>query len=127
MSIKTSVNVVIRTDCLIKSQKLPIAYKWPLRAYFILYEKYTFVTLEFICSYISLICFSDWAQAITKFLKEQLVKIMEHYQGSQTSATTSFLTAGPTAVVDIDSAMKYWNYVTQLAKHLYEVCSYCSY
>ena len=64
---------------------------------------------------------SDWAQAITKFLKEQLMKIMEHYQGSQTASTTSFLTAGPTAVVDIDSANKHWSYVTQLAKHLYEV------
>ena len=72
---------------------------------------------------------SDWSQALSKFLREQLGKILEHHQGSSGSGgslgapQTSFLTAGSTSMVDIDSAMKHWNYCTQLAKHLYDVSS----
>ena len=62
---------------------------------------------------------TDWTQGLTKFLKDQLQKIVEHYQGS--NAQTSFLTAGPTSVVDIDNILKIWNYCTQLAGHMYEV------
>ena len=52
-------------------------------------------------------------------MKDQLAKIIEHYQGSTT--TTSFLTAGNTNTIDIDTAIKNWTYVTQLARTLYEV------
>ena len=63
--------------------------------------------------------FLDWSQAVCKFLKEQLLKILEYYQGS--SSTTSFLTAGSTApVVEIDMTMRHWNYCSQLARHMYE-------
>ena len=62
-------------------------------------------------------------QSITKFLKEQLQKIIEHYQGSTVPHQTSFLTAGQTNAVDIDQALKYWNYCCALAKQLYDVSS----
>ena len=62
------------------------------------------------------VCFSDWVQAITRFLKDQLQKVIEHYQSPQ----MSFLTAGQTNSIDIDTAIKNWHYCTDLARHLYE-------
>ena len=59
----------------------------------------------------------EWGIVITRFLKDQLNKIIDHYQGSQ----PSFLTAGQANAVDIDTALKNWNYCSDLACHLYEV------
>ena len=66
---------------------------------------------------------TDWSQALCRFLKDQLVKIMEHHQGSA-PPQTSFLTAANSNIVDIEAALKYWNYCTQLGKHLYDVRHY---
>ena len=63
----------------------------------------------------------EWAQTLTRFLKEQLQKIIEHYQGSSSGLQTSFLTAGGSSMVDVDSAIKIWNYTSDLTRHLYEV------
>ncbi|ELT92763.1 hypothetical protein CAPTEDRAFT_163894 [Capitella teleta] len=62
--------------------------------------------------------FNEWTMVITRHLREQLVKIIEHYQGNVTG--TSFLTAGPTSVVDLECPMKNWNYCTNLARYMYE-------
>jgi len=65
-----------------------------------------------------LVCAVEWTQAVTKFLHEQLQKIMEHYKG--TGAPVGFLTAGPTSVVDVDAATRQWNYVMLLVQHMYD-------
>lgn len=55
---------------------------------------------------------------MTKFLHEQLQKIIEHYKG--TGAPVGFLTAGPTSVIDVDAATRQWNYVMLLVQHMYD-------
>ena len=60
----------------------------------------------------------EWTQALTKFLHEQLQKIIEHYKG--TGAPVGFLTAGPTSVIDVDAATRQWNYVMLLVQHMYD-------
>lgn len=62
---------------------------------------------------------ADWVQTLTKYLREQLDKIKESYQGSSTQ--TSFLTAGQTNLVDVDLAMRQWTYCCDLGRNLYEV------
>ncbi|XP_064639525.1 mediator of RNA polymerase II transcription subunit 12-like protein isoform X2 [Lineus longissimus] len=63
----------------------------------------------------------DWAQALTKFLKEQLQKISEHYVGSGSSAQTSFLTATQTTSQDLlDLSLRQWKYCTQLMQYMYK-------
>ncbi len=64
---------------------------------------------------------SEWALTLTRFLKDQLQKVIDHYQGSGSGLQTSFLTAGGSSMVDVDSAMKVWNFCCDLTKHLYEV------
>jgi hypothetical protein len=56
---------------------------------------------------------------ITRLLREHLQKIIEHYQGTMNQ--TSFLTAGSTTVVDVETPMRVWNYCTALAHYMYEV------
>ena len=65
--------------------------------------------------------FTEWCQAICRFLKDQLSKVTEHYHGSSTN--TSFLTAGLPNLIDIEQVMKYWNYSSLLARNLYLVIS----
>jgi len=60
----------------------------------------------------------EWTQALTKFLHEQLQKIVEHYKGS--GAPMGFLTAGPTSVIDVDAATHQWNYTMLLVQHMYD-------
>jgi len=60
----------------------------------------------------------EWTQALTKFLHEQLQKIMEHYKGS--GAQVGFLTAGPASVIDVDTATRQWNYGMLLVQHMYD-------
>lgn len=63
--------------------------------------------------------FLEWSQAVAKYLREQLQKILEYYQGSNTQ--TGFLTAGPTSsVIGIDQATRQWNFGMQLAQYMYE-------
>jgi mediator of RNA polymerase II transcription subunit 12 len=68
--------------------------------------------------------YAEWTQALTKYLREQLQKILEYYQGSGggsavAAAQSGFLTAAPTTVIDLDGATRQWNYGTQLAQHMY--------
>lgn len=68
--------------------------------------------------------YTDWTQALTKYLREQLQKILEHYQGSSSgssvaAAQSGFLTVAPTTVVDVMEPTRQWNYVSQLAQHMY--------
>ncbi|XP_013408893.1 mediator of RNA polymerase II transcription subunit 12-like protein [Lingula anatina] len=63
---------------------------------------------------------SDWTITIYRFLKEHLSKIIEHYHGGSSGPQTSFLTATQTSHVDIDLALKQWQYTTRLARHMYE-------
>jgi len=65
-----------------------------------------------------LIFIVEWTQALTKFLHEQLQKIIEHYKGTGTQV--GFLTAGPTSVIDMDAATRQWNYVMLLVQHMYD-------
>ena len=59
-------------------------------------------------------------------MREQLLKIQDHYHGGQTGAVTSFLTATqPPSQVDLDQALKQWNYCTRLARHMYDVSQRC--
>ena len=60
----------------------------------------------------------EWTQALTKFLHEQLQKIIEHYKGS--GAQVGFLTAGPASVIDVDAATRQWNYGMLLVQHMYD-------
>lgn len=67
---------------------------------------------------------TEWTQALTKYLREQLQKIIEHYQGSSggsalAAAQSGFLTAAPTTIIDLDGALRQWNYGTQLAHYMY--------
>jgi len=60
----------------------------------------------------------EWTQALTKFLHEQLQKIIEHHKGS--GAQVGFLTAGPTSVIDVEAATRHWNYGMLLVQHMYD-------
>lgn len=65
---------------------------------------------------------TDWTQSLTKYLKEQLQKIQDHYHGGISGPQTSFLlTSQPTTQVDMEHALKQWTYCTRLAKHMYNV------
>ncbi|KAK0041422.1 mediator of RNA polymerase II transcription subunit 12-like protein isoform X3 [Biomphalaria pfeifferi] len=66
--------------------------------------------------------FMDWTQAISKYLKDQLQKIQDFYHGTSGATATPFLLAPSpaTSQVDLDLAMKNWNYCTRFANHLYE-------
>jgi len=61
---------------------------------------------------------AEWTQALTRFLYEQLQKIIEHYKGS--GAQVGFLTAGPASVIDVDAATRQWNYGVLLVQHMYD-------
>jgi len=61
---------------------------------------------------------SEWTGALTRFLHEQLQKIIEHHKGS--GAQVGFLTAGPASVVDVDTATRQWNYGVLLVQHMYD-------
>jgi len=61
----------------------------------------------------------EWSQAVARYLREQLQKILEYYQGSNTQ--TGFLTAAPTSsVIGIDQSTRQWNFGMQLAQYMYE-------
>jgi len=55
---------------------------------------------------------------LTKFLHEQLQKIIDHYKG--TGAQSGFLTAAPASVIDVDTATRQWNYGMLLVQHMYD-------
>nr|KAG5692294.1 hypothetical protein BaRGS_009504 [Batillaria attramentaria] len=62
----------------------------------------------------------DWTQSLTKYLREQLQKIQEHYNVGSSGPQTSFLIATPTSTqADMEQALKQWTYCTRLAKHMY--------
>ncbi|KAK6194758.1 hypothetical protein SNE40_000324 [Patella caerulea] len=62
---------------------------------------------------------SEWALAITKYLKDQLQKVQEFYHGGS-STQTSFLTTQQTPLqTDMDAALKQWHYCCRLARHMY--------
>jgi len=61
---------------------------------------------------------TEWTQALTRFLHEQLQKIIEHHKG--TGAQVGFLTAGPATVIDVDAATRQWNYGVLLIQHMYD-------
>ncbi|KAL3848034.1 hypothetical protein ACJMK2_018917 [Sinanodonta woodiana] len=63
----------------------------------------------------------DWTNALTKFMREQLQKVQDHYHGSTSGPATSFLTATqPPSQVDLDLALKQWHYCSRLARHMYD-------
>jgi len=54
----------------------------------------------------------EWTVTLTRYLKEQLLKVQDYYQNqSQDLLMTE----------DQKLALKQWNYCTRLAKYLYEV------
>ncbi|XP_070173165.1 mediator of RNA polymerase II transcription subunit 12-like protein isoform X2 [Littorina saxatilis] len=61
----------------------------------------------------------DWTQSLTKYLREQLQKIQEHYHSGANGPQTAFLLANHNSQADMESALKQWNYCTRLAKHMY--------
>jgi len=61
----------------------------------------------------------EWTQALTKFLHEQLQKVIDHCKGTG-PAGGGFLTAGPALVIDVDAAMRQWNYGMLLVQHMYD-------
>lgn len=68
----------------------------------------------------------DWTQALTKYLRDQLQKIQDYYlgtsgSGSGPTATPFLLAPNPsTTQVDLEQAVKHWNYCTRFANHMYE-------
>ncbi|KAI8498739.1 Mediator of RNA polymerase II transcription subunit 12-like protein, partial [Branchiostoma belcheri] len=68
----------------------------------------------------------EWTQAMTRFLKEQLSKISEHYQqtpppaGGSQSCSNLLGTNGPTMSQDTEQAMKLWQYNTRLTFYLFQ-------
>ncbi|KAJ8310216.1 hypothetical protein KUTeg_012081 [Tegillarca granosa] len=65
----------------------------------------------------------DWALSLTKFLKDQILKIQEPYSGGPGGPTSGFLTvssSNPTLQVDLDQALKQWHYSCKLARHMYD-------
>ena len=77
---------------------------------------------------------TEWTMALTKHLREQLIKMTEYLSSTSSSATslantskltTSFLTAGgtrqPTGPSDLtmDFSMRQWNYSCRLAYYMY--------
>ena len=64
---------------------------------------------------------SDWTQSLTKYLREQLQKIQEHYHSGANGPQTSFLLANHNSQADMEHAVKQWGYCTRLAKHMYNV------
>ena len=77
--------------------------------------------LKLICLLYFLI--SEWTIGLTKFMKEQLNKVQEHYHGSTAGPVMSFLTATQApSQVDLDLALKQWHYCSRLARHMYDVC-----
>ncbi|XP_060562886.1 mediator of RNA polymerase II transcription subunit 12-like protein [Ruditapes philippinarum] len=63
----------------------------------------------------------EWTIGLTKFMKEQLNKVQEHYHGSTTGPVMSFLTATQApSQVDLDLALKQWHYCSRLARHMYD-------
>ncbi|KAH9509032.1 Mediator of RNA polymerase II transcription subunit 12-like protein, partial [Bulinus truncatus] len=63
-----------------------------------------------------------WTQALCKYLRDQLQKIQDFYHGTSGASATPFLLAPSpaTSQVDLDLAMKNWNYCSRFANHLYE-------
>ena len=57
-------------------------------------------------------------QVMTRYMREQLQRIIEYYQGP--SVQSGFLTAGPTAGPSIDVTTRQWTFGAQLAQHLYD-------
>lgn len=68
---------------------------------------------------------SDWTQSLTKYLREQLQKIQEHYHSGANGPQTSFLLANHNSQADMEHAVKQWGYCTRLAKHMYNVSHVC--
>ncbi|XP_023221820.1 mediator of RNA polymerase II transcription subunit 12-like protein [Centruroides sculpturatus] len=80
----------------------------------------------------------EWTQALCKFLREQLQKLAEHYHssialGSASNTTTTSMGSGSNSNVigssstgsnslnvSVDVAYKHWQYICQLARHLFE-------
>ncbi|XP_067143152.1 mediator of RNA polymerase II transcription subunit 12-like protein isoform X2 [Centruroides vittatus] len=80
----------------------------------------------------------EWTQALCKFLREQLQKLAEHYHssialGSASNTTSTSMGSGSNSNVigssstgsnslnvSVDVAYKHWQYICQLARHLFE-------
>lgn len=80
----------------------------------------------------------EWTQALCKFLREQLQKLAEHYHstialGSSSNTTSASMgssgnsnvigsssTGSNSLNVSVDVAYKHWQYICQLARHLFE-------
>lgn len=74
--------------------------------------------------YSCFLLYTEWTQALTKYLREHLLKIMEYYQGTSTGgsgppSSSQFLINQPVTVIDLDLSLNHWNYGTQLAQFMY--------
>ena len=63
----------------------------------------------------------EWTHALTKFLKDQLNKIADFYQGHFAGITSSQHQQRMTP--EMEQALKQWNYIVRLSHWLYEVRS----
>ena len=54
-------------------------------------------------------------------MKEQLIKIQEHYHGSSAQVMSFLTVTQPPSQVDLDLALKQWHFCAKLARHMYDV------
>lgn len=62
--------------------------------------------------------FLEWTSTLLKFTKEQLTKLQDFYQNSNTSMnSTHYMSMSEEQKV----SLKQWNYCTSLIKYMYQV------
>lgn len=61
---------------------------------------------------------AEWTQIITKYLSEQLQKVAEFYRQSPSQGCGSPLPSPP---VEVETAMKQWEYNEKLAMFMFQV------
>eukprot|EP00061_Rhincodon_typus_P012887 g38915.t1 len=66
---------------------------------------------------VDLTCWREWTQILTRYLREQLVKIAEHYHGPAGQGPASTTTVPP----EVEQAIKQWEYNEKLAFYMFQV------
>jgi mediator of RNA polymerase II transcription subunit 12 len=61
----------------------------------------------------------EWTQILTKFMRDQQVKLQEHYNPSS-STTSASPTSSPVLLDEHKLAHKQWMYCVNLSRHMYE-------
>lgn len=65
--------------------------------------------------------FTEWTSTLLKFMKEQLLKLQNHYQNQPSNVIATVQPGALSPAEEQRIAMKQWQYCTLLAKHMYQV------